>query len=373
MQKKILIVEDESIVAADLKRRLQNLEYEVTATVTTGRDALESIAVNPPNVVLMDIMLEGDMDGIETAEKVKQKYGLPVIYLTAYSDDLTLNRAKSTEPFGYLIKPFNIRDVRITIDMTLYKARMERELKESRQWFCAILNNISDAVIAFNKDGLVSFINPAALQLTGWSEAEATHAAATDILTLIDENTGAATANPVAEVLRADCALDLNDHNILINHRGQQVPVEYSAAPIKNLDNKTTDVAVVVRDITLRKATEEMLKIKDFALSTAINAMVICNLHGLVTYVNQAFLKYWGYNSEKELLGLSMDALWQLDEKASQIVEQLSHNAGWSSEIKARHRNGELFLVQATIHTATDDHGIPVCMMMSFIKSENVA
>ncbi len=127
MSAKILVTEDEGIVAADIEDRLRNLGYQVTATCSSGAEALAKIAETEPDLVLMDIMIQGDMDGVETAAQVRKQFGIPVIYLTAYSDDATFQRAKITEPFGYLLKPFEERELRTNIEMALYKHRMEKE------------------------------------------------------------------------------------------------------------------------------------------------------------------------------------------------------------------------------------------------------
>ncbi len=127
MSAKILVTEDEGIVAADIEDRLRSLGYQVTATCSSGAEALQKIAETKPDLVLMDIMIQGDMDGIETARHVREDFGIPVIFLTAYSDDATFERAKITEPFGYLLKPFEERELRTNIEMALYKHAMEKE------------------------------------------------------------------------------------------------------------------------------------------------------------------------------------------------------------------------------------------------------
>ncbi|MGY8653034.1 MAG: response regulator [Verrucomicrobiia bacterium] len=127
MSARILITEDEGIVAADIEDRLRSLGYQVTATCSSGAEALKKVEETKPDLVMMDIMIQGDMDGIETGAIIRSKFKLPVIYLTAYSDDATFERAKITEPFGYLIKPFEEKELRVNIEMALYKHRMEKE------------------------------------------------------------------------------------------------------------------------------------------------------------------------------------------------------------------------------------------------------
>jgi DNA-binding response OmpR family regulator len=130
MKIKVLIVENEALIGAELSDNINDLGYMVTGIVNTGEKALESIDKNKPDIVLMDIKLKSGMDGIETSEVIKKKNGPPVIFLTAYLNDDLMKRAKVTEPFGYLIKPVDLRVLNSTIEVSLYKAKMESERNE---------------------------------------------------------------------------------------------------------------------------------------------------------------------------------------------------------------------------------------------------
>jgi CheY-like chemotaxis protein len=123
----ILVVEDEAIVAMDIANTLRNLGHEVTDTVPSGEQAIASVKENRPNVILMDIVIKGEMDGIQTAEQIRAQYSIPVIFLTAYADEKTLERAKITAPCGYVTKPFEETDLRIAIEVGLYRAKLESE------------------------------------------------------------------------------------------------------------------------------------------------------------------------------------------------------------------------------------------------------
>ncbi len=130
---KIMIVEDERILAADLEDRLGAMGYSVCAKASSGEHAIELAIENKPDLILMDIHLEGQMDGIQAARIIKDSGEFPVVYLTAFADQGILDRAKVTEPFGYLIKPFQLRELHSTIEMALYKADMDRKLKETNR------------------------------------------------------------------------------------------------------------------------------------------------------------------------------------------------------------------------------------------------
>ncbi|GAB4445483.1 MAG: hypothetical protein Kow0031_28050 [Anaerolineae bacterium] len=190
MQKaRIVIVEDESIVALDIRNRLNRLGYTVLDMAATGEDAINAVGNTQPDIVLMDIQLKGRMDGIEAAARIKDRHNIPVIYLTAYADETTLQRAKITESFGYLLKPFEERELSATIETALYKHRVESQLQEHDRWLSTTLKSIGDAVIATNVKGIINFFNPIAEQLTGWPQDEAVSTAADEVIDLVDEST----------------------------------------------------------------------------------------------------------------------------------------------------------------------------------------
>ncbi len=130
---KILIVEDEGIIAVDLRERLEELGYSVSAIVASGEEAIRNAAELRPDLVLMDVVLQGEMDGIEAAEQIRGQLGLPVVFLTAHADNETVQRAKVTEPFGYILKPFEERELHTSIQMALYRSRLEQKLRESEE------------------------------------------------------------------------------------------------------------------------------------------------------------------------------------------------------------------------------------------------
>src|SRR4030067_1248222 len=143
---KIMIVEDESIIAEDIRMSLINNGYVVSSVISMGEKAIEKVKEDNPDLILMDIMLAGKMDGIQTAGMIQTIFNIPVIYLTAYCDDKIIERAKITSPFGYLIKPFKDRELCIAIEMSLYKHKLEMELKESKEFYEGILEGIVTGV-----------------------------------------------------------------------------------------------------------------------------------------------------------------------------------------------------------------------------------
>lgn len=256
---KILIVEDESIVAEDLKRGLQNMGYEVPAVVSSGEEAVKKAEKLKPDLVLMDIVLKGKMNGIDAAKKIRPRFDIPVIYLTAYADDKTLERAKVTEPFGYIIKPFDDRELQSTIEMALYKSKMEKQVRESREWLSTVLGSIGDAVIATDTKGKVLFLNPVAEALTGWKEEETAGKPLEEIFNIINELTEEKVESPVIKVLREGTIVGLANHTVLIAKDGAKYPIDDSGAPIKDEKGNVTGVVLVFHDVTGKREAEAEL------------------------------------------------------------------------------------------------------------------
>ncbi|MGQ9800411.1 MAG: HD domain-containing phosphohydrolase [Candidatus Saccharicenans sp.] len=244
---RILIVEDENLVARDLHNMIRALGYGVTDVAQTGEAVLQSVSRVKPDLALMDIVLKGNTDGITVASALWEKHGIPVVYITSSADDLTFERAKLTEPFGYLIKPFEERELELTIETALYKARMQLLIKEKEQWLSTILKSIGDGIIVLNTQGRIAFINSIAQKLTGWSEEEAL-------------------GQPFASIFRLkENSLHLNktfhsQEGVLISRSGQEKPIEQALAELPEEWGQKTGQVIVFRDITARKKAEQELK-----------------------------------------------------------------------------------------------------------------
>jgi PAS domain S-box-containing protein len=259
-QAKILIVEDENIVALDIQSRVESLGYTVTAAVRSGERAIEKVAETRPDLVLMDTQLRGSRDGIQAAEHIHARFDLPVIYLTAYADEETLQRAKVTEPYGYILKPFEARELHSAIEIALYKHAMEKKMRESRHWLAATLTSIGDAVMVTDETGKIKFMNPVAEMLTGWNSCEAVGIEAGQVLHLIQEETHLPVPSPVEQVLDQGMTVNLPEGTGLVARNGKEIPIDDSAAPIRDEKGGITGVVLVFRDTTERRRAEDALR-----------------------------------------------------------------------------------------------------------------
>lgn len=258
---KILVVDDETIVALDIRNTLQKYGYKVVGIAGNSSEALKIVKSEKPNLILMDIMLKGQKDGIETSEEINKIADIPIIFLTAYSDDNTLERAKLVEPYGYLIKPFDNRELFTTIEMSLYKHSMEVNIRESEENLAITLNSIGDGVISTDEKGIVVRMNPVAQKLTGWKLDEARGKHLEEIFNIIDATTREPLVNPVDKVIKSGKVIGLSNHTILISKSGKEINISDSAAPIRDYDGEVRGVVLVFSDVTESyKAREEMQK-----------------------------------------------------------------------------------------------------------------
>jgi PAS domain S-box-containing protein/putative nucleotidyltransferase with HDIG domain len=259
---RILVVEDESLVGRDIHNMLRGLGYDVIGVVSRGDEAVGVARAESPDLVLMDIVLKGDIDGIQAAERIWEECGVPIIYLTAYADEATLDRAKMTEPFGYILKPFDERELQTAIEMAIYKARMYSQLREREEWLSTILRSIGDGVVATDLHGRIAFLNPLAERLTGWSQDEALHRTADEVLSLV-EVPAAGSAGPgiVREAL-------------LRTKAGATMPIETTVSPLRPGKRAGGGSVYIFRDISERKRADAEIKESHDRLEKALSGTV---------------------------------------------------------------------------------------------------
>lgn len=288
---KILVVEDEVIVAEDIRSSLENMGYVVPSTASSGEEALKKVAQFMPDLVLMDIIIQGRMDGIETAKEIRSRFNIPFVYLTAFSDIKTLERAKITEPFGYIIKPFKERELHINIEIALFKHKMETRLKESKEWFTTTLKSTSDAVIATDPDGCVKFMNPVAQSLTGWEFAQASGKPLKEVFDIISKE-----------------AMIKGNQTVLVSRNKSNIPIEVSSDPIRDEKGNITGIVMVFRDITERKrAMDEIIRLKGFyesVLEGIVNGVWVTDKDDIIVYSNKGMKAVTGLTA-KEIEGAS--------------------------------------------------------------------
>ena len=253
---RVLIVEDEAIVSMDLRHKLESLGYGVSAEIRSGEEAVDAVSQLHPDVVLMDIKLSGEMDGIDTAAQIRDQSNVPVVYLTAYADEATLERAKLTEPFGYLLKPVDPRALQTVVEVAIYKHQIESWVRESERWLSAVLQSASDAMATTGPDGRVNLMNPAAESLLGLTRNQALGKKLAELCAITGQP---ASEHPVWRALSEDVVVPFTEDACLVVGKGDVIPISGSAAPIRDAADNVTGVVLTIRDISERKKSERDL------------------------------------------------------------------------------------------------------------------
>lgn len=253
--KRILLVEDELLIARHIEQMVKNLGYQVAGVVESGEQALRVAAEQAPDLVLMDIRLKGQLDGIEAATRIWKLYSIPIVYLTAFTDEDTLVKATLAEPFGYLIKPFDEKELLVAIELAFYKHQVDTENKEKRRWLKAILSSITDGLISTDREGIINFINPVAERLLGKTSEQAVGQPLENIF-LIQEGPAGKPRGLNLDRLASD--LVANEDFYLATGENR-LPVELRGSLIRDEAGTVVGSVLVFRDITQRKLQEERL------------------------------------------------------------------------------------------------------------------
>ena len=309
MAKQILVVEDDNDVIGYIEHLLKSLGYGVCGVVSSGKAAIQKAGEAHPDLALIDMMLAGDMDGIDVAEQMRARFNIPVVYLTAYVDQRLLKRAQIAEPFGYVLKPFAERRLHLNIEIALYRHEMEGRFREREQWLSTILKSIGDAVVATDKNGRVQFINSVAEALTGWQQEEAFGKDLGEVFNVISEDINTPIKTHIMKALQSRIVVSVAELNILAARDGKETPIDYSAAPIRDEKQNTTGVVLVFRDITRRKEAEEALRLTADALQnqTRILQSILDSMGDGVIVADETG-KFLFFNPEAEgLLDIAMD------------------------------------------------------------------
>jgi two-component system, cell cycle sensor histidine kinase and response regulator CckA len=260
----ILIVEDESLVAIHLEDRLLKLGYDVCGVADSAAEAVALALARSPALVLMDIHLQGERDGIDAAGEIRRIGDVPVIFVTAHADDATLERAGITEPFGYVLKPFDERELKATIEIALYRKRTERRLQKVEKWLTATLGSIGDGVIATDAHGRINFINAIGETITGWVREAALGRHFYDVFVVEKDGVGPPLTDLLERAAVDGVAIDVEEGHCLRTREGKHVALYDSIAPIREPDGRLSGYVTVFRDATARiEAQQERLRLEE--------------------------------------------------------------------------------------------------------------
>ncbi len=254
---KVLVVEDEGLIAEDIANRLEAMGHEVAGTASTAEEALAQ--ASSADIVLMDIHIDGQHDGIEAATEIRARHRLPVVFLTAHADRATLDRAKLAGPFGYIVKPLGPASLQTGIEMAIARHRVERLLEEREMWLRQTIACLADGVVVTTAEGRVRLLNRAAERLTGWSQAEAEGQLVSQVVRLMDAGSSEDDADFVSVALLRDASIDLPPRCRLLSRGGRELEVEGAVAPVR-VSQELLGAVTTFRDASARRWEERQLR-----------------------------------------------------------------------------------------------------------------
>ncbi len=310
---KILPVEDESIIAQEIQERLEQFGYHVPTVAYSGEEAIEMAEKTSPDLVLMDIKLGKGIDGIEAAEHIS-KMDIPIIYITAYGDKATLNRAKMTDPYGYLLKPFNAASLQTSVEIAIHKHKKQMGLKKIHKWLEVTLKSIGDAVIATDTDGIVVFANHVAETLLKLEESEIIGADIEEAVKLVNDEKTLIIKQHVTEVIAKGSVICLKQH-ALITGDDAITYISDSIAPIVDEQGIIIGSVLIFSDVTDQKQEEDGIRQHNEELKV---------LHAIAQEISQTINldEILGNAMDKtlELLHLSHGSIHLLDKEGEYLI-----------------------------------------------------
>ena len=363
MPAKILIVEDEAITAMDIQKTLESAGFEVVSTASMGKEAIQKAGELKPDLILMDITLKGKIDGIVVADKIMTLFDIPVIYLTAFSDEETFKRAKLTKPYGFITKPLNHKELRASIEIALYKHDLDKKLKESEVRYRSLYENSFDAILMTKPDGSILSANPTACLMFDMTEEELKKSGREGVV--VEDNQLNHVLNERVEKSKSKVEIIFKRKN------GSTFIGEVTSSFFTDVDG-TVKTSMIIRDISERKKIEEELreshdglelkvkertkeleklvedlKLKEYLLDSANDSIFLHDLEGNIIYVNDAAYKSRGYTKD-ELLGMNIGDLSppEFNEQIDQQIAEIKMHGEFIFEAADLHKDGFIILVE---------------------------
>jgi PAS domain S-box-containing protein len=335
MKGKILVVEDEPIVALDLQQEVEQLGLTVVGQAESADEALMAAEENRPDLALMDVRIVGSMDGIQTARLLREAYGIPVIFLTSYSDEPTIKRAARELPYGYLTKPFQRRELKAALEMGLHRGKAEAQQKVEQEAITATVGGMREGVILLSPAREVRFMNAAAEDLSGWPIEEAKDKPVTEVLRLGEQS------QCLPQAGGADSAVE--EFGVALERNGGgSILVDVAVSPLSDHSGARMGWVITLRDAAERlrtQAVEEALE-EGHSFHTAPIAMMQLDGSGCIVRVNRTLLEETGVPAEslvgRTLTGLSMDPDPRI---ARDLMQKLLHGNAQATVVRQRVMN----------------------------------
>jgi len=348
----ILIVEDEAIVSGDIKDTLIGLGYTVAGIARSGEAALENVGETRPDLVLMDIHLSGAMDGIDAAGQIHGHYGIPVIFLTAYADAALLERAKVTEPYGYILKPYDDRELFSAIEMALYKSRMEQRLREIEETTRVMMNATQDLLYLISSGGKFLVANEAFAEFVGQTPDELAGSSIYDLV-------GMKRLSPMMACWQL---APRGEKRLSSVEEWNRSWYEVSVYPLYDAKGNAGQFAVSIRNITVQKQAEEQLKNNAeyfrSLIEDASQIMIMLNPDGTFAQQSPSFMQALGYAADGDVKKSFFDHIsindWQ---QAKQVLSEILVHPGMAKPVRLKFekQDGSFCIIKGIISNQSDN------------------
>ncbi len=352
----ILIVEDEAIIALDLKSILTGIGYNVVGIAASGEEAIEFAKEASPDLILMDIILKGQLDGIEAAAEILDNLGIPVIYMTANADAATIERARKTEPYGYILKPLNTRDIHSNIDSAIYRHRIENKLRESEKRYRELVESVNSIILRFDMSGNINYMNDYGLNFFGYRMDELYGKNILGTLVPASSTTGEDLEKFVTDLLR-DPKSYIRNENENIKKNGETVFISWSNRAVIDENGKIKEILCVGNDITDFKHAQYDLEFKAHILDHIRDYILVTNGDGIIEYINEAGANILEYGKD-ELVGRP---IWLLgmeqhgESEQVRVAKQTKDSRSWTGEIINYTKSGKPVLMKCKTWAMTDE------------------
>lgn len=347
---RILIVEDESLIAEEIRERLGRLGAAVIDVVDSGQEAIEAAVEHQPDLILMDIRLKGEMTGIEAAQVINETTRTPIVYLTAHSDWETVQQAKHSNPFGYLSKPFKEADLISVIEAASLRQSLEQQLSDSEKRFRATLESLGEGVITVDTHGYLTFMNPIAEQLSGWGSNEALGGHLKNIFRFSPEDFPDQQQVNIEDYLKVESAFGVKGW--LKDRYDRSVPIQLTIAPITENPSASERLGAVLtfQDLTEQLDIDQQIRHSEERVAAVFRhspvAMTIVDLDnpGKTIDVNDAFVRMTGYSREQALSANQQNSMfWQGEVDFLAIVEEFrKYGKVVGKDFRFRHASGQI-------------------------------
>ena len=258
--KRILVLEDDECIATDIQQRLERLGYAVCEVIHSGETLLARVEALRPDIVIMSMPVQTALARHESTRRILEQLQIPVLYSTMHADPIALQSLTHKEPFCYVRTPLDDQDLHRTITMALYRHQTESKLRKMERWLAATLNSVGDAVLATDIEGRVTYLNHSAEVLTGWTLPEATGRPVPEIFKTMRGDAHTPVESPVTKVIQGGVVLQLAEGTLLQRKDGTTLPIDDSAAPIRDEKEQIIGVVIIFRDVSTHRRFEQQLR-----------------------------------------------------------------------------------------------------------------